>query len=133
MANEFARKMRKSMTRQEFILWRHLRELRRLGFHFRRQAPIKEFIVDFACYHPRVVVELDGSQHSRARQTERDKSRDAKLEADGFRVVRVWNNEVDANLDAVFDRILHELGDGRPPTPVSQSDTGPPHEGEVEI
>ena len=60
MANELARKMRKRMTRQEFKLWLHLRELRQLGFHFRRQAPIKNFIVDFVCYHPRVVVELDG-------------------------------------------------------------------------
>ncbi|HEX5932380.1 MAG TPA: DUF559 domain-containing protein [Methyloceanibacter sp.] len=65
MANEFARKMRKSMTRQEFKLWRHLRELRQLGFHFRRQTPTKNFIVDFACYYPRVIVELDGSQHRR--------------------------------------------------------------------
>jgi very-short-patch-repair endonuclease len=68
MANEWARKLRKRMTRQEFRLWLHLRELRRLGFHFRRQAPIKNFIVDFACYHPRVVVELDGTQHSHVRQ-----------------------------------------------------------------
>ena len=120
MANEIARKMRKRMTRQEFELWRHLRELRRLGFHFRRQAPIKEFIVDFACYHPRVVVELDGSQPSQGRQSLKDKSRDTKLEADGFRIVRVWNNDVDTNLEGVFERILHELGSGRPPTPASQ-------------
>jgi very-short-patch-repair endonuclease len=79
--------MRKSMTRQEFKLWRHLRELRQLGFHFRRQAPIKNFIVDFACYHPRVIVELDGSQHSQERHSLRDKSRNAKLEADGFTIM----------------------------------------------
>jgi very-short-patch-repair endonuclease len=114
MANEFARKMRKSMTRQEFKLWRHLRELRQLGFHFRRQTPTKNFIVA-----PRVIVELDGSQHSRERQSLRDKSRDLKLEADGFTIIRIWNNEVDTNLEGVFDRILHALGTGRPPTPAS--------------
>ena len=120
MANEFARKMRKSMTRQEFRLWLHLRELRQLGFHFRRQAPIKGFIVDFTCYHPRVVVELDGNQHSQGRQSLRDESRDLKLEADGFTIIRIWNNEVDTNLEGVFDRILHELEASRPPTPASQ-------------
>jgi very-short-patch-repair endonuclease len=120
MANELARKLRKHMTRQEFRLWLHLRELRRLGFHFRRQAPVKNFIVDFACYHPRVIVELDGGQHSVGRQSLKDKSRDAKLTADGFAVVRVWNNEVDINLEGVLDRIRHELEASPPPTPASQ-------------
>jgi very-short-patch-repair endonuclease len=119
MANELARKLRKHMTRQEFRLWLHLRELRRLGFHFRRQAPVKNFIVDFACYHPRVIVELDGGQHSVGRQSLKDKSRDAKLTADGFAVVRVWNNEVDINLEGVLDRIRHEL------------EASPAHQGEV--
>ena len=97
------------MTRQEVKLWLHLRQLRKLGVHFRRQAPIRDFIVDFACYHPRVVVELDGSQHSTPSQASRDAVRDAKLAADGFRIVRVWNSDVDTNLESVFDQILHEL------------------------
>jgi very-short-patch-repair endonuclease len=109
MASETARKLRSAMTRQEVKLWLHLRELRKLGFHFRRQVPIKGFIVDFACYHPRVIVEVDGSQHSKPRQELRDAGRDAVLAADGFRIVRVWNNDVDENLDGVFDLILHEL------------------------
>jgi very-short-patch-repair endonuclease len=109
MANEIARRLRKSMTRQEVKLWFHLRELRKLGFHFRRQAPIRNFVVDFACYHPRLIVELDGSQHSMTRQELRDAERDAALKADGFKIVRVWNVDVDKNLPGVFDQILHEL------------------------
>ena len=97
------------MTRQEVKLWLHLRELRKLGFHFRRQVPVRNFIVDFACYHPRVVVELDGAQHSTKRHALRDTARDAKFVADGFRIVRVWNSDVDTNLDGVFAQILHEL------------------------
>jgi very-short-patch-repair endonuclease len=61
MANEAARKLRSRMTRQEVKLWLHLRELRKLGFHFRRQVPIKGFIVDFACYHARVIVEVESA------------------------------------------------------------------------
>jgi very-short-patch-repair endonuclease len=109
VANEVARKLRKSMTRQEVRLWLRLRELRKLGFHFRRQAPIKNFVVDFACYHPRVIVELDGSQHATRRHELRDVARDATLVSDGFKIVRVWNGDVDKNLEGVFDKILHAL------------------------
>ena len=117
MANEAARKLRKSMTRQEGRLWLHLRELRKLGFHFRRQVPIHGFIVDFACYHPKVIIELDGSQHSGRQHTIKDAARDGKLAADGFRVIRVWNNDVDKNHEGVSDLILHELTANKPPTP----------------
>jgi very-short-patch-repair endonuclease len=109
MANEVARQLRSKMTRQEVKLWLHLRQLRKLGFHFRRQAPIKNFIVDFACYHPRVIVELDGGQHSMPPHKLRDMVRDAKLAADGFKIIRVWNSDVDTNLEGVFDQILQEL------------------------
>ena len=105
MANEISRKLRKNMTRHEVRLWLRLRELRKLGFHFRRQASIKSFVVDFACYHPRVVVELDGSQHSRRSGT-KDAARDLALGADDFRIIRVWNADVEANLEGVFDQIL---------------------------
>ena len=108
MANELARKMR--------------------NFTFGGRPRIKNFIVDFACYHPRVIVELDGSQHAQGRHSLRDKSRDTKLEADGFTIIRIWNNEVDTNLEGVFDRILHVLETSRPPTPASQGRrrTSPP-------
>jgi very-short-patch-repair endonuclease len=109
MANETARKLRKATTPHEAKLWPHLRDLRKLGFHFRRQVPIDRFIVDFACYHPKVVVELDGGQHGLAGHGASDRARDAALAASGFRVVRVWNNDVDTNLEGVFDLILSEL------------------------
>jgi very-short-patch-repair endonuclease len=87
MANEIARKLRKNMARHEVRLQLRLRELRKLGFHFRRQASIKSFVVDFACYHPRVVVELDGSQYSRRRQELKDAARDLALGTDDFRII----------------------------------------------
>ncbi|MGH6827154.1 DUF559 domain-containing protein [Methyloceanibacter sp.] len=49
------------------------------------------------------------SQHSRPRHELSDARRDAVLVADGFRIVRVWNNDIVENLDSVFDLILHEL------------------------
>lgn len=119
------------MTRQEVRLWLRLRQLRQLGFHFRRQAPIKNFIVDFACHHPKVIVEIDGSQHATKRHELRDGARDRALVSDGFKIVRVWNSDVDGNLDGVFDRILHELTISSPPTPAPPKGAAvPPHEGE---
>jgi very-short-patch-repair endonuclease len=109
MANDIARKLRSRMTRQEVKLWVNLRELRKLGIHFRRQVPIKGVIVDFACYHPRVIVEIDGSQHARMQQERSDIRRDTTLRAEGFRIVRVWNSDVDGNLEGVLEQILREL------------------------
>ena len=63
MANETARALRKRMTPQEVKLWVKPRELKALGFHFRRQAPIGHFIVDFVSFGSRLIVEADGGQH----------------------------------------------------------------------
>ena len=59
MANETARRLRRDMTVDERKLWNELRDLRRIGFHFRRQAPIGRYIVDFVCFSRRLVVEVD--------------------------------------------------------------------------
>ena len=63
VANEFARALRKRLTPQEVRLWMKLRELKALGFNFRRQAPIGPYIVDFVCFRCRLVIEADGGQH----------------------------------------------------------------------
>ena len=63
MANAIERHLRKHQTVAETRLWRELRKLRLQGYHFRRQAPIARYIVDFACLSQRVIVELDGAQH----------------------------------------------------------------------
>jgi very-short-patch-repair endonuclease len=109
MANQVARKLRKTMTKPEVRLWLHLRELRKDGFHFRRQVPIDGFIVDFACYHPKVAIKIDGGQHSHLRRKTRDVARDAYLTASGFTVLRFWNCDVDNNLEGVLTLLLHEL------------------------
>jgi very-short-patch-repair endonuclease len=118
MANERARQLRKSMTRQEVKLWVHLRSWRERGFHFRRQAPRDPYIVDFVCLRAGVVVEVDGGQHNFDDHQARDRERDAYFTVRGFKVLRYWNNEIDRNLEGVLtdiDRELTERG-GPPPT-----------------
>jgi len=91
-----------------------LRELKALGFHFRRQVPIGRYIVDFASLRARIVVEIDGGQHGMHDGIRSDRERDAVLRSQGFRVLRFWNSDVDQNLNGVMESILSALNT---PTP----------------
>jgi len=109
MANETARRLRKTMTPQEVKLWVHLRSWRQRGYHFRRQSPHDGYIVDFVCLRHRLVIEVDGGQHNFDAHRARDLRRDLRLNADGFRVLRFWNSDVDENLSGVLECILEVL------------------------
>jgi very-short-patch-repair endonuclease len=101
-----ARALRKRLTPQEARLWLRLRALRPAGFHFRRQVPIGDFIVDFACLKHRIVVELDGGGHTREVTLRRDRFRDLAIGRLGFHVLRFWNAEVQTNIHDVVETIL---------------------------
>lgn len=116
-----SRELRKFATEAEKILWRELRSRRLEGFKFRRQFWIGPFIADFACVEGKLVVEADGSQHGTRRDY--DVGRDAYLCGEGFRVIRVWNNEVTENLDGVLTAIRAALLE-RVPSP-SHASHGP--------
>src|SRR4051812_16497416 len=128
MAHATARRLRKTMTRQEVKLWVHLRSWRTRGFHFRRQSPREGYIVDFVCMRHRMVVEVDGSQHGFDSHAAQDKKRDSNPERSGFRVLRFWNNEVDRNLDGVLTTIDEALREATPPG--GPADRHPPPSGE---
>ena len=55
--------LRSHQTPEEQRLWYFLRAKRFYGFKFKRQMPLGNYIVDFACYQARLIVELDGGQH----------------------------------------------------------------------
>jgi very-short-patch-repair endonuclease len=105
-----ARVLRARMTDAERKLWFALRDRRFAGFKFRRQVPIDRFIADFVCFEARLVIEVDGGQHAGSLQ---DRWRDTWFAANGFRVVRFWNNEVLSNLDGVLTVLLAELEHAR--------------------
>ncbi|SDO73697.1 endonuclease domain-containing protein [Afipia sp. GAS231] len=109
MANENARALRKRLTPQEVKLWVKLREIKTLGFHFRRQAPIGPYIVDFVSFRSRLVIEADGGQHGMPDGARSDQERDAFLKSQGFMVLRFWNSDIDANLTGVMEEILRVL------------------------
>ena len=105
MANTIARMLRKRMTRPEVILWGRLRGMREQGFHFRRQSPIANYIVDFECRRRRLIVEIDGMQHGFDGHRERDAARDRMLNELGYRVLRFGNPEIDQNMEGVLEAI----------------------------
>jgi very-short-patch-repair endonuclease len=107
----FAKQMRAEPTKAERVLWRRLRnDIALAGSHFRRQALIGPFIVDFVSRRARLVIELDGGQHDE--QHVADARRTRKIEASGYRV-RFWNSDVLGNIDGVLGEIQSAL----PPTP----------------
>jgi very-short-patch-repair endonuclease len=79
LANENARALRKRLTPQEVKLWVKLRELKPLGYHFRRQAPIGHYIVDFVSFRHQLVIEADGGRHGMPDGARLDQVRDAFL------------------------------------------------------
>jgi len=104
-----AKKLRSNATPHERILWRALKELPVEGTHFRRQAPIGSYVVDFFCPAKRLIIELDGGHHNEDATAARDSERQAWLEREGYRVIRFWNSEIAYELNAVMERIYVEL------------------------
>ena len=102
-----ARGLRVHMTDAERKLWFALRDRRFAGFKFRRQVPLGHYIVDFACFEQRLVIEVDGGQHA---DSAADRRRDRWLAANRFRVMRFWNNEVLSNLEGVMTVLAGALG-----------------------
>lgn len=101
--------LRKSMTPAEKVLWNQLRNRKVQGFRFRRQHPIKDFIVDFFCYDAMLVIEVDGSVHEEARQKERDEQRTLILKRLGIGEIRFTNDEVIHHTEQVIKKIESEL------------------------
>src|SRR5262245_37508298 len=87
-----ARELRTRMTDAEAKLSGRLRASRLLEIKFRRQVPIGDFIVDVCSRNPKLIIELDGGQHSEPQQE--DAARTARLREHGYTVLRFWGDEV---------------------------------------
>ena len=106
-----SRKLRHNSTDAERKLWSVLRNRQLNGFKFRRQVEIDGYVADFLCAEMRLIIEVDGGQHT----PERDARRTAFLESQGFRIIRFWNHDVLQNLDGVWMTIAEALS--TPPHP----------------
>jgi very-short-patch-repair endonuclease len=103
----FARDMRGDSTKAENLLWQAIRNKYLEGLKFKRQVPLDGYILDFVCFEARLIVEVDGAQHS---QSARDAERDRYFASQGFKTLRFWNDDVVQNIDGVCRMILREAG-----------------------
>ena len=103
---DFAKQLRSNQTDAENHLWRALRAHRLTGAKFKRQQPLGNYIVDFISFSTRIIIEADGGQHN---ESPRDAIRDTWLKAQGFTVLRFWNNEIFSNTEGVLETILNTI------------------------
>jgi very-short-patch-repair endonuclease len=96
-----AKQLRRTMTRAETLLWRHLKADRLSGLNFRRQTPLGKYIADFVAHSCKLIVELDGESHDFEERIRRDEQRDRWLASRGYRVLRFTNDDVMKNLEGV--------------------------------
>jgi len=104
--------MRANPTDAERRIWSLLRAKRFVDYKFKRQVIIDRYIVDFINFERRLIIEADGSQHA---ENDYDQRRDAYLRAQGFEVLRFWNNEIVDNVAGVSEAIYFALT--HPPLP----------------
>ncbi len=114
-----ARRLRRNATIAERRLWYRLRSRSLYGMKFVRQEPIGPYIVDFVCRKHRLIIEVDGGQHS---ENVRNVIRDRWSLEHNYRVLRFWNNDVIRNIDGVLETIATALPHDQPaPSPPPKS------------
>ena len=121
-----ARRLRKTMTLPEVLLWKLLRG-QPMGVKFRRQHPSSRVGMDFYCLDARLVIEVDGFAHDTGDRPERDERRDAWLRKHNLDTVRIPASDVLKDVDAVADSVVrmalsrlplhHPAVAGRSPSP----------------
>jgi isoleucyl-tRNA synthetase/very-short-patch-repair endonuclease len=104
-----AQNLRKNKTEAELKLWNILRNRQVDNCKFRRQEQIGRYIVDFVCFEKMLVIEVDGGGHSEDENLIKDREKTAFIEAQGYRVIRFWNNEVLENINVVGEVVFNSL------------------------
>ena len=100
-----ARKLRKTMTLPEILLWQRLFKSPD-GVKFRRQHSVGDYILDFYCAEAKIAIEVDGFVHDMGDNPQRDVERDAVLREYGIEVLRIPAADVLKSPDAVADGVV---------------------------
>jgi very-short-patch-repair endonuclease len=101
-----ARSLRRRAPETETQLWKLLRDRKLADLKFRRQVPLGPYVVDFLCLRHRLIVEADGPFHD----PEHDRRRDDWLTANGFRVLRFSNSQINSVDHHVQQAIMAAIG-----------------------
>ena len=106
---ENARVLRNKETRAEKLLWEKLNKKQLLGYKFRRQHPIYQFIADFYCHKAKLVIELDGLIHNLPEVKEKDDAKNFEIERLEITLLRFTNKEIENDIENVLLKIKEEL------------------------
>lgn len=106
---DYSKNLRKEQTPTEKLLRSNLRNRNLRGFKFRRQHPIKSYIVDFYCAEKMLSIEVDGGIHLNKEQKEYDINRTKELNLLGIKELRFTNEEISINMTDVLKKIVNEL------------------------
>jgi very-short-patch-repair endonuclease len=126
----FAKEQRSMLTRAEEVFWREVRGGRFHGLKFRRQVPIKPYIVDFLCIGAKVIIELDGEPHQSPERQKADSARDDWLREKGFLVLRFSNDLVLGNCVLVLAEVKKAIEARLAPSPAPLRGAPSPAKGE---
>ena len=100
-----ARFLRNNLTEQEQKLWNIIRNRQFYGYRFLRQYCIGNYVVDFICRSKKIIIEIDGGQHNFDKNIEYDIRRTEFLQSKGYKVIRFWNNDIDNNINGVYEKL----------------------------
>ena len=107
-ASKNSKELRQNQTDTESVLWYYLRNRGLNNIKFRRQVPIGKYIADFICMEKKLIIELDGSQHLEDKDVVYDKNRTQYLNSLGYKVIRIYNNDISKNINSVLEYIIQE-------------------------
>jgi len=112
---QIVRKLRKNQTKEEKILWRHLRNRKLNGVKFLRQHPViyenfnadvRFFVPDFYSAQKKLIIEVDGKIHDF--QKHYDENRENIIRSLGLRIIRFKNEEL-SDVFEVLEKIRQVL------------------------
>ena len=105
---DFAKELRQNLTPAEAILWTYLKN-KKIGYKFRRQYVIQNYILDFYCIDLKLGIEVDGGVHLDIINQINDEFRENNLTKLGVKIIRFSNNEVYEDIDLVLQNINNEI------------------------
>ena len=97
--------LRKEQTYCEKLVWMFLRNRQMLGYKFRRQYSVDQYVIDFYSPKLRLALEIDGDVHDEPDQKKYDLESQEDIEKFGITFVRITNEELLGNPNKAFAKI----------------------------
>jgi len=103
---EKANHLRNNGTKAEACLWKYVLKASMLGYSFKRQRPVLNYIADFMSTELMLIIEVDGITQTHEATIQYDKVKQAAIEHIEFTVLRFTDDEVLEDINGVREAIL---------------------------